>query len=151
MEVAPNKHFKRLVSRRRGAPAQQLRDPLRRGDQGRRGEIIELRCSHDPATLGANPEGRKVKGVIHWVSAAHALPAEVRLYDRLFTVPNPDQAGEGEFTAHLNPESLLTLTHCYLEPGLAEARPGEHFQFERQGYFCLDPNRATTCRCSTAP
>ncbi|HEY9150806.1 MAG TPA: glutamine--tRNA ligase, partial [Gammaproteobacteria bacterium] len=104
------------------------------------GEIIELRCSHDPATLGANPEGRKVKGVIHWVSAAHALPAEVRLYDRLFTVPNPDHAGGGEFTAHLNPESLLTLTHCYLEPGLADARPGEHFQFERQGYFCLDPN-----------
>ncbi|MCW9057951.1 MAG: glutamine--tRNA ligase/YqeY domain fusion protein [Gammaproteobacteria bacterium] len=140
MEVAPNKHFKRLVSggevRLRNSYVIRCDEVIKDGN----GEIIELRCSHDPATLGANPEGRKVKGVIHWVSAAHALPAEVRLYDRLFTVPNPDHAGGGEFTAHLNPESLLTLTHCYLEPGLADARPGEHFQFERQGYFCLDPN-----------
>ncbi len=140
MEVAPNKHFKRLVS---GGEVRLRNSYVIRCDEvikDDNDEIIELRCSHDPATLGANPEGRKVKGVIHWVSAAHALPAEVRLYDRLFTVPNPDQAGGGEFTAHLNPESLLTLTHCYLEPGLADARPGEHFQFERQGYFCLDPN-----------
>ena len=159
MEVAPNKHFKRLVSggevRLRNSYVIRCDEVIKDGS----GEIIELRCSHDPATLGANPEGRKVKGVIHWVSAAHGVPAEVRLYDRLFTVPNPDQAEGGEFTAHLNPESLLTLTRCYLEPGLAEARPGEHFQFERQGYFCPDPepshglpvfNRTVTLRDSWA-
>jgi glutaminyl-tRNA synthetase len=142
MEVAPNKHFKRLVS---GGEVRLRNSYVIRCDEvikDASGEIIELRCSHDPATLGANPEGRKVKGVIHWVSAAHGVPAEVRLYDRLFKVPNPDQAEGGEFTVHLNPESLLTLTRCYLEPGLAGARPGERFQFERQGYFCLDPERS---------
>jgi glutaminyl-tRNA synthetase len=103
-------------------------------------EVVELRCSYDPATLGADPVGRKVKGVIHWVSAQHGVRAEVRLYDRLFTHPLPDAAREEgkEFTDFLNPDSLHTLTRCVIEPALATARPGEPFQFEREGYFCLD-------------
>jgi len=101
------------------------------------GEIIELRCTHDPDTLGKNPEGRKVKGVIHWVSARHAIAAEVRLYDRLFAVPEPG-AGGRDFRADLNPASLHTLTPCFLEPGLAAAAPGDRFQFEREGYFVAD-------------
>jgi glutaminyl-tRNA synthetase len=107
------------------------------------GEVIELRCSYDPATLGADPAGRKVKGVIHWVSARHGLTAEVRLYDRLFTHPLPDAAREEgkEFTDFLNPDSLHTLTRCVVEPSMAEAQPGDAFQFEREGYFCLDPAR----------
>jgi glutaminyl-tRNA synthetase len=102
--------------------------------------VVELRCSYDPATLGADPVGRKVKGVIHWVSAQHGVRAEVRLYDRLFTHPLPDAAREEgkEFTDFLNPDSLHTLTRCVIEPALATARPGEPFQFEREGYFCLD-------------
>jgi len=104
------------------------------------GDVIELHCSYDPATLGANPEGRKVKGVIHWVSATHGLTAEVRVYDRLFNHPAPDAAKDGqEYTAHLNPESMLTLTHCVLEPALADANEADVFQFEREGYFCKDP------------
>jgi len=104
------------------------------------GNIIELHCSYDPDTLGKNPEGRKVKGVIHWVSARHAVEAEVRLYDRLFIHPNPDAAKDGkDFKEHLNPESLRTLTQCYLEYSLGDAKPGDQFQFEREGYFCLDP------------
>jgi glutaminyl-tRNA synthetase len=104
-------------------------------------EVVELRCSYDPATLGADPVGRKVKGVIHWVSAQHGVKAEVRLYDRLFTHPLPDGAREEgkEFTDFLNPDSLHTLTRCIVERALAAARPGEAFQFEREGYFCLDP------------
>jgi glutaminyl-tRNA synthetase len=101
------------------------------------GAPIELRCSHDPDTLGRKPEGRKVKGVIHWVPAAEALTAEVRLYDRLFSAPNPG-AGKQDFTRDLNPNSLRTLTGCLVEAGLAHARPGERFQFEREGYFVLD-------------
>jgi glutaminyl-tRNA synthetase len=109
------------------------------------GEIIELHCTHDPATLGANPEGRKVKGVIHWVSARHAVAAEVRLYDRLFSRPAPDSAGEGkDYRDYLNADSLKTLTGCYLEPALAKAVAGENVQFEREGYFCLDGNNSTT-------
>ena len=139
MEIAPNKKFKRLVSggevRLRNAYVIRCDEVIKDGH----GEIIELRCSYDPATLGANPEGRKVKGVIHWVSATNAVSAEVRLYDRLFNHPNPDKAGEGkDYKDHLNPDSLRTLTHCYLEASLAEAKPGEQFQFEREGYFCLD-------------
>ncbi len=111
------------------------------------GEVIELRCSYDPETLGANPEGRKVRGVIHWVSARHGIPAEIRLYDRLFRVPNPDKAPEGgSFLDNLNPDSLRTLTHAVLEPALAGAVPGERFQFEREGYFCLDPARTADGR-----
>ena len=102
-------------------------------------EIIELRCSYDPATLGANPEGRKVKGVIHWVSAEYGLPAEVRLFDRLFNHPHPDTDKEIEdFTAHLNPDSLVTLTRSIVEPSLAEAEGSQVYQFEREGYFCVD-------------
>jgi len=101
------------------------------------GDILELRCSHDPGTLGKNPEGRKVKGVIHWVSAPHALAAEVRLYDRLFAVPEPGAGGK-DFLADLNPDSLHTLTDCRLEPSLATAAPGDRFQFEREGYFVMD-------------
>jgi len=134
-----SRKFKRLVSggevRLRNAYVIRCNEVIK----DEHGNIIELRCSYDPDTLGANPEGRKVKGVIHWVSAQHALPAEIRLYDRLFTHPAPDAAKEGkEFTAYLNPESLHTLTHCYVESNLAEAAPGEQFQFEREGYFCVD-------------
>jgi glutaminyl-tRNA synthetase len=108
------------------------------------GEIIELHCSYDPSTLGANPEGRKVKGVIHWVSAKFGKRAEVRLYDRLFTQPRPDAAGVGaDYRQYLNPDSLLTLAECIVEPALAEADPGECFQFEREGYFCVDIKLST--------
>ncbi|MCZ6598599.1 MAG: glutamine--tRNA ligase/YqeY domain fusion protein [Planctomycetota bacterium] len=103
------------------------------------GEVVEVRCTHDPATLGRAPEGRKVKGVIHWVPAAQAVEAEVRLYDHLFRVPDPLDVGEdGDFKDNLNPNSLEVLTGCKLEPDLASARPGERFQFERLGYFCVD-------------
>ncbi len=103
------------------------------------GEIIELRCSYDPATLGANPEGRKVKGVIHWVSAEQGIKAEVRLFDRLFTHPHPDNDKSVEdFTVHINPNSLVTLTECVLEASLLDASPGAVYQFEREGYFCAD-------------
>jgi len=101
--------------------------------------IIELLCSYDPATLGANPEGRKVKGVIHWVSALHGVKAEVRLYDRLFSHPHPDSDKEvDDFTAHLNPESLTTLTDSVVERSLMDAQPGDVYQFEREGYFAAD-------------
>jgi len=103
------------------------------------GEIVELRCSYDPATRGGSaPDGRKVKGTLHWVSAAHALDAEIRLYDRLFVVPNPSADKEVDFKTHLNPESLQVLTGCKVEPGLADAAAESRFQFERQGYFCVD-------------
>jgi len=105
-------------------------------------EIIELHCTYDPATLGTNPEGRKVKGVIHWVSVPYGLPAEIRLYDRLFIHPTPDAAKDGKnYKEYINPDSLHTLTLSIVEPNLAEARPGENFQFEREGYFCLDPKQ----------
>jgi glutaminyl-tRNA synthetase len=104
------------------------------------GEVVELRCTYDPATRGGNaPDGRKVKGTIHWVSAAHALEAEVRLYDHLFRVPEPDNVPEGtDWKSNLNPESLVVLAGCKVEPSLAAAAPGVNYQFERQGYFCLD-------------
>ncbi|TCK17973.1 glutaminyl-tRNA synthetase [Thiogranum longum] len=143
LEVAPNKKFKRLVTggevRLRNAYVIRCDEVIKDGD----GEIIELRCSYDPDTLSKNPEGRKVKGVIHWVSAPHAVAAEIRLYDRLFNQPNPGSDREGgDFTDHLNPESLLTLTRCYLEPNLKQAVPGAFFQFEREGYFCADPDQS---------
>jgi glutaminyl-tRNA synthetase len=108
------------------------------------GEVVEVRCTYDPATRGGNaPDGRKVKSTIHWVSAAHAIDAEARLYDNLFTKENPNETAEGEdFTANLNPNSLETLTGCKLEPGLAGAAAGSRFQFERLGYFCADPDSA---------
>jgi len=108
-----------------------------------RGEITELRCAWDPASLGGNaPDGRKVKGTLHWVSAAHAVKAEVRLYDRLFTKEDPYEAEEGkDFLSNINPDSLKTVTG-YIEPHAATARPGNRFQFERLGYFCVDPDAA---------
>ncbi len=105
------------------------------------GEVVELRCTYDPETRGGNaPDGRKVKATLHWVSAAHAVPAEVRLYDHLFARPDP--GAEGDVLDDLNPESLVTLTDCKLELSLAEVPLGETVQFERQGYFCLDPDAA---------
>ncbi|WP_456413416.1 glutamine--tRNA ligase/YqeY domain fusion protein [Thiolapillus sp.] len=105
------------------------------------GEIKELHCSYDPNTLGRNPEGRKLRGVIHWVSALAAVPAEVRLYDRLFTVPAPDGLKDKPFQEFLNPDSLKVV-QAMLEPALAAAEPGAHFQFEREGYFCRDSKLA---------
>ncbi len=105
-----------------------------------RGEIVELRCTYDPETKGGYaPDGRKVKATLHWVSAPHARPAEVRLYDRLFSTPEPG-ADTGNFLDDLNPASLTTLTGCRVEPSLAGAKPGERLQFERLGYFCVDPD-----------
>ena len=156
-----SKKFKRLVSggevRLRNAYVIRCDDVIKDAH----GNIIELHCSYDPATLGANPEGRKVKGVIHWVSAQYGLHAELRLYDRLFNQPAPDSGKDGqEYTDHLNPDSLKTLTGCVVEPALAEAAAGERFQFEREGYFCMDAklfapgelifNRTVTLRDSWA-
>jgi len=109
-----------------------------------RGKVVELRCTYDPATRGGDaPDGRKVKATIHWVSAAHAVPAEVRLYDRFFVKEDPDDVDEGQdFRANLNPNSLEVLTGCWVEPSLAEAKAGSIYQFERQGYFCVDPDSA---------
>jgi glutaminyl-tRNA synthetase len=108
----------------------------------RTGEVVEVRCVYDPESRGGSaPDGRKVKGTIHWVSAGHARNAEVRLYDRLFTRENPDDDEDGrDFKAFINPDSLEVLTSCLVEPGLAGATPGEFFQFERVGYFCVDPD-----------
>ncbi|MBD3314326.1 MAG: glutamine--tRNA ligase/YqeY domain fusion protein [Chitinivibrionales bacterium] len=106
------------------------------------GRVVELRCTYDPATRGGNaPDGRKVKATLHWVSAAHAVDAEVRLYDRLFTKENPLATEQGkEWTDNLNPDSLTTLATCKIEPSLADFRAGDRCQFERQGYFCVDPD-----------
>jgi glutaminyl-tRNA synthetase len=108
------------------------------------GEVVEVRCTYDPTTRGGNaPDGRKVKGTIHWVSAAHALEAEARLYDHLFAKPDPDEVAEGQtWLDNLNPNSLETVK-CYVEPSLAGAQPGARYQFERLGYFCVDPNATT--------
>jgi glutaminyl-tRNA synthetase len=105
------------------------------------GEVVEVHCSYDPASRGGNsPDGRKVKGTLHWVSAAHAVDAEVRIYENLFTKENPGDVEEGQdFTANLNPNSLEIITSAKLEPSLATAAIGSRFQFERLGYFCVDP------------
>ena len=137
-EEANNK-FKRLVKdkevRLRNAYVIRCDEVIKDAD----GEIVELRCTYDPATLGANPEGRKVKGVIHWVSAEFGVKAQVRLYDRLFNHPHPDSDKSIEdFTAHINPNSLITLTESIVEPSLATTVPGTVYQFEREGYFCAD-------------
>ena len=124
------------------------------------GHVVEVHCTYDPQTRsGFAPDGRKVDATIHWVSAPHSLPAEVRLYDRLFRVANPLEGGS-DFTEYLNPNSLEILTSCRVEPSLADALPGRRFQFERVGYFCLDPvdssdktqvfNRTATLRDSWA-
>jgi glutaminyl-tRNA synthetase len=105
------------------------------------GEVVELRCTYDPATRGGDaPDGRKVKATLHWVSAAHAIPAEVRMYDRLFSQPDPE--AEDDFLSNLNPHSLEILRDCMAEPDLAKVEPGSRYQFERQGYFCVDPDSA---------
>ncbi len=108
------------------------------------GNIVELHCTYDPATRGGNtPDGRKVKSTIHWVSAAHAVDAVVRLYDNLFTKEDPNEIEEGQdFTANLNPNSLEVLSGCKVEPSLRDAVPGARYQFERMGYFCVDPDSA---------
>ena len=138
-----NKKFKRLVSggevRLRNAYVIKCERVIKDDND----EIIELRCSYDPDTLGKNPEGRKVRGVIHWVSAKHGVAAEIRLYDRLFNDPNPENAeGVEDFTDCLNPGSLQVLQDCYIEPSLADAAAGERFQFEREGYYVRDSDSA---------
>ncbi len=108
-----------------------------------RGEVVELRCTWDPKSIGGtSPDGRVVKGTLHWVSAAHAVKAEVRLYDRLFAVENPGTREEVSFIDELNPQSLVRLTHCLMEPQVTRAGAGERFQLERLGYFCVDPDSA---------
>ena len=109
------------------------------------GEITELRCTYDPATRGGNaPDGRKVKGTLHWVSAAHALEAEVRLYDRLFTEAEPDSSQhDRDWISFLNPDSVEIIRQAFVEPGLSRATVESRFQFERLGYFCVD-NRDST-------
>jgi glutaminyl-tRNA synthetase len=103
------------------------------------GEIKELHCTYDPATRGGDsPDGRKVKATLHWVSAHRAVEADLCLYNHLFLKPDPEDVEEGDFTSVLNPQSLVTMKSCKLEPGLAEAEPGRLYQFERQGYFCVD-------------
>jgi glutaminyl-tRNA synthetase len=103
------------------------------------GNVIELRCAYDPESRGgATPDGRKVKGTLHWVSADHAVPAEVRLYDTLFTKEDPEEGGD--FMDNLNPDSLQVIPEAMVEPDLASARPGDRFQFMRQGYFVVDPD-----------
>ncbi|MCM0081094.1 glutamine--tRNA ligase/YqeY domain fusion protein [Geomonas sp. Red32] len=103
------------------------------------GEIVEVRCSHDPGSRGGNaPDGRKIKGTIHWVSAAHAVDAEVRLYDRLFSTPNPGGKNEPDYRTSINPNSMEVVKDAKLEPSLSQANLESRFQFERLGYFCLD-------------
>ena len=126
------------------------------------GEIVELRCTYDPATRGGSaPDGRKVKATLHWVSAPHAINSEVRLYGNLFTQENPLDVDEGrDFKDYLSPDSLTVLPDAKVEPSLGNARPGERYQFERIGYFCADPedhtadqpvfNRTVTVRDSWA-
>jgi glutaminyl-tRNA synthetase len=106
------------------------------------GKVIEVHCTYDPATRGGDaPDGRKVKSTIHWLSAAHAIPVEVRLYDRLFCKPNPEAAEEGaDFLSNIHPDSLEVLSQAMVEPSLKGAAPGTRVQFERQGYFCVDPD-----------
>ena len=142
--VDPPKGYKRLVPggevRLRGSYVIRADEAITDAD----GNIVELLCSYDPDTLGKNPEGRKVKGVIHWVPAAASVECEVRLYDRLFKTPNPDKGEEGAgFLDNINPESLVVLKGCRAEPSLASAGADERFQFEREGYFCLDSKDAT--------
>jgi len=109
------------------------------------GEVIELHCTYDPETRGGDaPDGRKVKATLHWVSEAHALEAEVRLYDHLFSTPDPEDVPEDvDYKSNLNPDSLQVLSGCKLEPSLKEAAPGSRFQFERLGYFCVDTREST--------
>lgn len=140
-EVAPP-GFKRLITggevRLRGSYVMKCNEVIKDAN----GQITELLCTIDEATLGAKPEGRKVKGVIHWVPALEALDVEVRLYDRLFNHESPDGA-EGDYRDFINPESLCVLTGCKAEPSLKDAGAEERFQFEREGYFCVDIKDST--------
>jgi glutaminyl-tRNA synthetase len=106
------------------------------------GNVVELRCTYDPSTRGGDaPDGRKVKATIHWLSAAHAVPAEIRLYEALFNVPVPDSMPEGKtFIDALNPNSLEVVSGAFVEPSAANAEAGVKYQFERTGYFCVDPD-----------
>jgi glutaminyl-tRNA synthetase len=135
----PPKGFKRLVPggevRLRNAYVIRCDQIIKDAD----GQVTELRASADLDTLGRNPEGRKVGGVIHWVAADQAVRAEVRLYDRLCSVPVPG-AGGGDFLTDINPNSLVVLTDSAVEPSLAGVAPGARFQFEREGYFVADPD-----------
>ncbi|MBT7442871.1 MAG: glutamine--tRNA ligase/YqeY domain fusion protein [Methylococcales bacterium] len=136
-----NKKFKRLVLdkevRLRNAYVIRCDEVIKDAEDN----IIELKCSYDPDTLGKNPEGRKVKGVIHWVSASKGIKAEIRSYDRLFNTANP--AASEDFLSTINPNSLTTIKTAIVEPSLATATAKDHFQFEREGYFCLDSKDAT--------
>jgi len=110
------------------------------------GEIVEVHCAYDPATRGGDaPDGRKVKATLHWVSAEHGIPAEVRLYDRLFNKEDPGDVEEedADFLSNLNPSSLEVLSNCCVEQSLVGAAPGSRYQFERQGYFCVDPDSSS--------
>ena len=138
MEV-PKKGFFRLSPgaevRLKGAYAVQCRDVVRDAD----GKVVELRCTYDPETKSGAVEGRKIKGTLHWVSARHGIRAEVRLYDNLFTIRNlADMEEWRDYREYLNPDSLVTCPDAVIEPALAAAKPGESFQFLRQGYFCVD-------------
>jgi glutaminyl-tRNA synthetase len=159
LEEAPNK-FHRLAPDREVRLRYAYIVKLARVVKDENGVVVEVHCTYDPETRGGNaPDGRKIKGTIHWVSARHAVAAEVRLYDRLFTEESPE-AQERDFLDVINPDSLQVLANCKLEPGLAEAGPGESCQFERTGYFCLDAkasepgkpvfNRTVTLRDSWA-
>ncbi|ASD67108.1 glutamine--tRNA ligase [Pseudoalteromonas piscicida] len=135
--VEANKKFKRLVLGKEVRLRNAYVIKAERIEEDENGNITTIYCSYDPDTLGKNPEdGRKVKGVIHWVSASHCIKAPVRQYDRLFTVPNP--AAAEDFTEVLNPDSLVTIANAKLEPALANAKPEQGYQFERLGYFCRD-------------
>ncbi|OPL16847.1 MAG: glutamine--tRNA ligase [delta proteobacterium MLS_D] len=143
----PPKKFHRLAPGRevrlRNAYVIQCREAVK---DPATGEVTELRCTYDPDTLEGPPsDGRKIKGVIHWVSAEHAVAAEVRVYDRLFMVPEPLD-GDGDFTGHLNPDSRKILNPCFLERSLADAAAGDRYQFERLGYFCVDDRDSTEKR-----
>ena len=136
-----NKQYKRLVLGKEVRLRNAYVIKAVRVEKDAEGEITTIFCSYDPDTLSKDPaDGRKVKGVIHWVSAEHALPAEIRVYDRLFNVPNP--AAAEDFLTTINPESLV-IKHGFVEPSLAAAQPEKAYQFEREGYFCLDSRYAT--------
>lgn len=138
-EVPPKK-WKRLspgeAVRLRGAYVIRCEEVIKDGQ----GEVIEIRASLDPETRGANPTGYKPKGVIHWVSADQSVPCEVRVYDRLFTEPNPEADKERDFHQCINPESLVVCADARVEIGLKDVAVESRFQFERQGYFCVDPD-----------
>lgn len=139
MENPPKKYFRMFPGnevRLKGAYFVKCVDVVKDND----GNIIELHCTYDPLSKGGqSPDGRKVRGTIHWVSASHAINAEIRLYDRLFNVENPsDESKSGDFTQNLNPDSMIVLDNCKIESNLTNLKPGDTFQFMRNGYFCVD-------------